>query len=132
MFIQAFKYKRWTDVRTLQAVDCVNKAEFPESYAFVLQQLNHMVIVKELFQSRLRSLPPPHTSTNTAVVPVLEELERRLSASSNWYESHVSKLKNMERKISFIFADGKPGMMTVQEILFNIVNHGSYHRGNIA
>ncbi len=32
----------------------------------------------------------------------------------------------------FTFADGKYGSMSVEEILFHIINHGSYHRGSIA
>jgi len=34
--------------------------------------------------------------------------------------------------ISFTFADSKRGTMSIEEILFHVVNHGSYHRGSIA
>jgi len=132
VYIQAFKYKRWADERTLRAIENIDRDKFPDSYAFVLQQLNHIVIVEELFNSRLASSPIAHGSTNTEVVPGFDELDRKLMASYEWYVSYVTKLENEEEKISFAFADGRRGMMTVQEILFHIVNHGSYHRGNIA
>lgn len=132
MFTQAFNYKRWADERTLRAVENINRNAFPDSYAFALQQLNHMVIVEELFNSRLTNNSAPHGSTNTEVVPDLAELKGRLLASCDWYSSYVSSLENIDKQISFTFADGRRGMMTVQEILFHIVNHGSYHRGNIA
>lgn len=132
MFIQAFKYKKWADQRTLRAIENIDREAYPDSYAFTLQQLNHMVIVEELFHSRLTNNATSHESTNTEEIPELDELERRLMSSCDWYTSYVSNLENEEKQLSFTFADGKHGMMTLEEILFHIVNHGSYHRGNIA
>tara|TARA_R100001129_G_scaffold94168_1_gene64064 strand:- start:739 stop:1224 length:486 start_codon:yes stop_codon:yes gene_type:complete len=132
MLKQAFDYKKWADECTLRAIESINKYAFPDSYAFALQQINHMVIVEELFKSRLTSTSPPHTSTNTDIVPGFEELENRLRESTDWFVSYVSELENGEEQIAFVFADGKRGMLNVEEILFHILNHGSYHRGNIA
>ena len=132
MHIQAFQYKRWADERTLDSVACIDNSLFPDSLAFALQQLNHMVIVEELFKSRLTGAPTPHASTNTLTVPAFGELKERLSESADWYEGYVSLLENAEEQISFVFADGQHGRLSVNEILFHIVNHGSYHRGNIA
>ena len=132
MFIQAFSYKKWADKRTLNAIENIDKGVFFQSYCFSLQQINHMVIVEELFKSRLTNNPAPHKSTNTEVVPDYEELRARLIESCEWYLDYVSSLDDHSESVRFIFADGKHGMMTVEEILFHIVNHGSYHRGNIA
>ena len=122
----------WADERTLRAVGHINRDAFPDSYSFTLQQINHMVIVEELFKSRLTDNPAPHKSTNTSVVPGFGELGERLLESDAWYTNYFSNYTDGERRISFIFADGKRGKMTVEEILFHILNHGSYHRGNIA
>ena len=132
MLNQAFDYKRWADGRTLRAIEAIDKDAFSDTYAFVLQQINHMVIVEELFKSRLSGTSPPHKSTNTEIVPRFDELEVRLLKSSEWYTRFVSELENEEEQIAFVFADGKRGMMKVEEILFHIISHGSYHRGNIA
>lgn len=132
MLTQAFNYKQWADERTVSAVEKINNNAFPDCYAFSLQQINHMVIVEELFKSRLTNSPAPHESTNTDVVPELDELKTRLKASGSWYKNYVANIEKGKDLISFIFADGKRGAMSVEEILFHIVNHGSYHRGNIA
>jgi len=107
MITKAFSYKVWADRRTLGAVEEVDSDRCSKDYASILQQLNHMVIVAELFRSRLL-------------------------ASNAWYMGFVSAHADMTREIVFDFADGKRGKMSVEEILFHIVNHGSYHRGNIA
>ena len=127
-----FKYKMWADKRALAASKKIDRRHYSDDFAFVCQQFNHMVIVEELFRSRLEGTPAPHCATNTVDVPCLDELASRLVCSSNWYLRFIELEADFQKTISFTFADGKQGTMTVQEILFHIVNHGSYHRGNIA
>lgn len=134
MITDAFNYKKWADERTLNAMTYINKALFAKSYAFTLQQINHMVIVEELFKSRLTKGSTPHKNTNSDTVPKFDELEHRLLESGKWYANYVDTLDNktIDEIISFTFCDGKHGSMSVEEILFHIINHSSYHRGSIA
>ena len=132
MLVQAFSFKKWSDERTLRAIENVDSLKFSSSYTFMLQQLNHIVAVEELFKSRLTNCPAPHKSTKPDLVPEFSELSQRLMTSNDWYSGFVSELENKQKQIVFTFADGKPGMLTIEEILFHIVTHGSYHRGNIA
>ncbi|GAB1259261.1 DinB family protein [Aurantivibrio plasticivorans] len=132
MITKMFEYKTWADDRTLMAVEKIDRVLYPDSYAFALQQINHIVIVEELFRSRLEDKPLPHAATNTKVVPHFDELKARLDVSSHWYLDYVSTLNDGERSISFTYTDGKRGTLSINETLFHIVNHGSYHRGNIA
>ncbi|MCV2371056.1 DinB family protein [Roseateles oligotrophus] len=133
MLIEAFKYKQWADRRTLDAVAGINTSEFPAAMAFALQQLNHMVRVEELFRARLAGEAAAHPSTNTETVPALDELEQRLAASNQWLARYVENLTQQEREqaLSFQFVDGQYGRMTRLEMLFHLVNHGTYHRGAI-
>ncbi len=93
-----------------------------------------MVIVEEIFKSRLTKNPVLHESTNSEVVPEFCELKRRLMESGKWYQGYVSELDEEYEQavLSFSFVDGRTGSMSVEEILFHIINHGSYHRGSIA
>lgn len=133
MLIQTLQYKHWADRRTLDAVATIDAAEHSDSLAFARQQLNHMVRVEELFKARLLGEVEPHDSTNSEQVPALEELDRRLSASNAWLLEYANTLAQEQRAqvIQFRFADGKPGSLSRQEILFHLVNHGTYHRGAI-
>jgi len=129
MFAKAFQFKRWADERTLRAIETIDNESFADSHSFVLQQINHMVIVEELFISRLENKPAPHESTNTKMVPTFSELEARLMASNDWYCGYISNFNNPDQQVTFTFADGKKGRMTVQEILFHVVSHASYQIG---
>lgn len=134
MLVEKFSYKRWADLRTLEAIDCIDKTEYFKSFTFVVQQTNHLLIIEELFKARLLNEALPHENTNSVIVPEFSQLKQRLSVSYDWYLSFVSNLdeEGKQEKVSFIFADGKRGSMTVSEILFHVVNHGSYHRGAIS
>ncbi len=133
LLVESFNYKAWSDRRTLDAIARIDAEAFPASLAFALQQLNHMAIVEELFRARLLGEPAPHQQTNSEVVPGYDVLRRRLEDSAAWFVGYVAELP-LERRgewLRFRFADGRDGGMTRQEILFHIVNHGTYHRGAI-
>jgi uncharacterized damage-inducible protein DinB len=133
VLIKAIRYKAWADQRTLAAVRMINSAEFPSALQFALQQLNHMIRVEELFRARLLAEALPHLSTNTESVPGIAELDQRLVASNLWLESYVQATPGpkLSEAVKFQFVDGQRGTLSRQEILFHIVNHGTYHRGAI-
>ncbi len=133
LFDDAFAYKRWAMQRTLEAIRAVDARAFPASVAFARQQLNHIVIVEELFRARLLGEAPPHAATNSVEVPALEVLAMRLEASDQWYAAHLAALApaQWDQALRFRFADGRDGCMTRREILFHVLNHATYHRGAI-
>lgn len=133
LFDDAFAYKRWAMQRTLEAIRAVDARAFPASVAFARQQLNHIVIVEELFRARLLGEASPHAATNSAEVPALEALAMRLEASDQWYAAHLAALApaQWDQALRFRFADGRDGCMTRREILFHVLNHATYHRGAI-
>jgi uncharacterized damage-inducible protein DinB len=134
MLIDAYRYKVWADERTLQAIAALAQEKPAEpSLAFMCQQLNHLVIVEELFKARLLGVAAPHRATNTASVPPLAALRQRLLASNQWATDYLASisLDELEQRLTFQFADGQRGAMTRQEMLFHLLNHATYHRGAI-
>jgi uncharacterized damage-inducible protein DinB len=69
MIIRAFNYKIWADELTLRAIDRIDKLTFCDTYKFIVQQVNHIVIVEELFKARLVGSPVPHQNTNSQENP---------------------------------------------------------------
>lgn len=131
--LNQLRYKQWADRRTVDAVALIDSERFPSEIAFARQQLNHMVRVEEVFRARLLGDTEPHLTSNSEVVPALEELSKRLSDSNDWLQAYAKSMPSEElvEKIRFCFLDGKSGMMTREEVLFHLVNHGTYHRGAI-
>ena len=133
LLLDALRYKAWADRRTLDAVAGIDAQAFPSAMAFACQQLNHMVRVEEIFRARLLATAEPHSSTNSEVVPDLADLGKRLAASNEWLQSHVRSASpaQLQESIRFTFTDGKAGLLRRDEVIFHLVNHGSYHRGAI-
>lgn len=132
MLVKAFQYKSWADQRTIAAIRQIDRAQFGGKFDFARQQLNHMVIVEELFKSRLLGEAAPHAVTNTATLPELDALQGRLEASNAWFSAFAARASSQdEQVISFEFVDGQQGALSRQEMLFHVINHGTYHRGAI-
>ncbi len=127
------QYKQWADKRTLDAVALIDCERFPSEIAFARQQLNHMVRVEEVFRARLLGTAEPHATTNSELIPGLEDLKQRLLESNAWLEKYAASIRpeTLAEKIRFRFLDGKSGTLSREEILFHLVNHGTYHRGAI-
>jgi uncharacterized damage-inducible protein DinB len=131
--LNQLRYKQWADGRTLDAVALIDVERFPLEIAFACQQLNHMVRVEEVFRARLLGNTEPHSSSNSELVPALGQLKQRLLASNDWLQTYVESIpsEKLVEEIRFRFLDGKSGTMTREEVLFHLVNHGTYHRGAI-
>lgn len=134
MLLSQFQYKQWSDQRMLAAITQINQHLYAAHYAFICQQLNHMLIVEDLFRARLLQQAQPHPQTNSEIVPDFKQLSHRLQHSDQNYLQYVQQIQaeQLEQQIDFTFTDQKKGAMQIQEILFHIINHGSYHRGSIA
>ena len=131
--LNQLRYKQWADSRTLEATALIDSERFPSEIEFARQQLNHMVRVEEVFRARLLGNKEPHSSSNSEVVPMLEQLSKRLLESNDWLRTYAESMpsEKLVEKIHFHFLDGKGGTMTREEVLFHLVNHGTYHRGAI-
>lgn len=80
-FEKLFLYKQWSDQRLFKAIDQIDQVQYLEDYNFAKQQFNHMIIVEELFRSRLENTKALHSQTNTEILPALDELKHRIAAS---------------------------------------------------
>ena len=74
-----------------------------------------------------------YTATNTPETPDLGELHFAVAETDGWFEKYVATISDqaLAEKISFQFTDGDSGTMTREEMLFHVLSHGSYHRGNV-
>lgn len=133
MLVDGFKYKQWADRRTLDAAKALEERDAEAATAFIRQQLNHMVIVEELFRARLSGVALPHGATNTDMLPALNDVDLRLMASNQWFGQYVAAATagQLDEQLPLQFVDGKAGRMSRREILFHVINHGTYHRGAI-
>lgn len=54
-------------------------------------------------------------------------------AANQWLQTYAGSLtaSQLKENISFTFVDGKRGRLSREEVIFHLINHGTYHRGAI-
>jgi uncharacterized damage-inducible protein DinB len=127
-----FAYKAWANAELFAALQNLPAAH-AEQLQICIRTLNHIYVVDRLFRARLADEPVPFQATNTKETPTLAGLRADVEATDAWYVDYVSTLAEpaLSRVLSFTFADGDAGRMSVEEILLHVTAHGAYHRGNV-
>jgi uncharacterized damage-inducible protein DinB len=125
-FIRLFKYNDWANNLVL---DTLSKNTFRDPEIFKI--FSHVINAQFIWMSRIsgnKSIHKPVWSLHT-----LEDLKKySKEISARWLE-YLSKLdeKELQRSISYSNSEGQAFSNTVSDMLPHIVNHASYHRGQV-
>ena len=136
--LKLVKYKAWANEITFSALSKISGAELYKkretNFKNISSTLNHVYVVDDIFKSHLLSKEHSYSSRNTEVCPNFSELWKQQKVIDQWYISFVSKLEaqSYDDIIDFEYVDGGKGKMSISEIIFHIVNHGTYHRGFVS
>ena len=128
-----FRYKAWANSEILDALAKVDEALYPEQWKLAVRLMNHTYVVDRIFAAHLSGMEHQFQDTNTPETPTVDQLGKSISESDAWYLHHVGQMDHgkLKESISFTFTDGDKGTMTREEMLFHILAHGAYHRGNV-
>jgi uncharacterized damage-inducible protein DinB len=128
-----FAQKSWTNRELFDAVASVTDEDHAAARETATRTLNHIYIVDQIFRAHLTGERHGYTATNTPETPDLGELHFAVAETDGWFEKYVATVSDatLAEKISFQFTDGDSGTMTREEMLFHVLSHGSYHRGNV-
>lgn len=99
----------------------------------ILRVLDHIHVVRGIFQAHLRGVPHGFTSTQRDVPPPLEELDREFDEMDRWYVETTGSLgaEELGRPREVRFTDGKVVTMTAATMILHVVTHTIHHRGNV-
>ena len=128
-----FAQKSWANRELFDAVAGVMAAEQEAERHTAIRTLNHIYVVDRIFRAHLLGKKHSYTATNTAETPELGELHFAVVKTDSWFESYVRNVDDIDLATSlhFQFTDGDSGTMTREEMLFHVLTHGAYHRGNV-
>lgn len=133
ILLSLFAQKSWANCELFDAVADVAQAEHEASRHTAIRTLNHIYVVDRIFRAHLTGEKHAYTATNTPETPELGELHFAVLETDLWFENHVATISNeaLSESLSFQFTDGDSGTMTREEMLFHVLTHGAYHRGNV-
>jgi uncharacterized damage-inducible protein DinB len=143
-----FRYKAWANDKLLTALagaggrTSVTRAIVNALLAgfgggslarLAVKALNHSHIVDRIFAAHMRRQAHAYPSVNSSELPTLEDLSASIRKSDREYVDYVCALdrEQLVERIDFTFTDGAPGRMSREEMLMHVINHGTYHRGQI-
>ncbi|HZV38602.1 MAG TPA: DinB family protein [Pseudoxanthomonas sp.] len=128
-----FRYKAWANGEILDALALVDAARYPAEWKQAIRLMNHTHVVDRIFAAHLGGAARPFDATNTPETPTLQGLREDIAGSDAWFQEYVGQIGDdaLDETVAFTFTDGKRGSMTRAEMLFHVLAHGAYHRGNV-
>ena len=132
------RYNAWANALIFEAVAALPETEAlkprPGAFRNMVHTLNHIFVIDRIFQAHLEGREHGYTARNTADHPPLAELWRVQQEIDVWYIARYDAMTDAEltRMVRFTFVGGGQGNMSRADILVHLVNHTTYHRGNVA
>ena len=129
----AMAYHRWATARTLESCAALNQEEFTRnlggSFPSIRETLAHSFMADNAWAHRVRG--------EALARPPMESLPADLMTLRNAWEPVLRGWENLvetrdpNETISYHAFDGSPFQSRLEDIVRQVVNHGSYHRGQV-
>jgi uncharacterized damage-inducible protein DinB len=132
-----FHFNRWANAKVLESASTLTEAELERtlggSFPSVLGTLGHLYAAEWIWLERLRGVSPPGLPS-AQDVPTLAALKEKWSAVEAGQKEFVEGLTDarMDEKVGYRNVKGEPWRYALSELLVHIVNHSTYHRGQVA
>ena len=124
-FLKLYHYNEWANRRVLKAI--VDQEVQDEK---ILSLFSHQMTANFLWLHRIKGLPPPPYDLWKTYS--LNELARMVDDASKDWLDFIQTNDDFDRMLKYNNFTGQYFENNVEHIMMHLVNHGSYHRGQIA
>lgn len=130
-----FAYHQWATAESLNHVQSFGeelyKRQGTNSFASIEETAKHVIGVEKLWLQRMMGNPKPvFENFDVATVDNAVEAFSLLHAEMDLYFASLTEAQ-WEETIDFQNMRGNEFSMTRDEMLFTVINHASYHRGQV-
>ena len=138
MLTSLTRYKQWANERLFRALALVSDEQMTASQPIVfgslLRTLNHVRAMDLVWKAHLEGRPHGFTTRNPDDPPPFAELRRSQADIDAWFVQYAERLSQAAAAevVEFEFIGGGKGALARGEMILHCVNHGTYHRGNVA
>lgn len=130
---QLTKYKAWANQALFIKLNSISNLETKKDLRAIISTLNHAYVVDCIFKAHLEKKSHSYKDVNTYPLPTLEHLYDNVTELDKWYIEFTQDLsgEELDESLQFQLTNGEDICMTRSEIILHVVNHGTYHRGNV-
>jgi uncharacterized damage-inducible protein DinB len=131
-----YDYNRWADHRTLAAAARLDKATFVRpmgnSFSSVRDTLAHILGAEWIWLERWNGISPT-ALLDPATFPTSDSLKGRWQTVEQDFSRFIQALTpaQLQEDLSYLNRAGKPYTYPLWQQMVHVVNHSSYHRGQV-
>lgn len=132
------RYRAWAVDLTTQSLTEVPDEELvrPRQTTFgtILGTITHIHIVDEIFKAHLEGRVHGHTSRRCDDPADIRDLRSAMRDMSQWIIdiSDRSSPADLAKEVTYRSVDAEPNKMTVEQILYHLINHATCHIGYVS
>ncbi|WXH31959.1 hypothetical protein WA016_05939 [Myxococcus stipitatus] len=126
-------HSAWANQQLFTALRAMDAFESQKGADLIMRALDHIHVVRCVFQAHLQGASHGFASPQRAVIPSFQELGLEFEQMDCWYVETTASLRpeELERPRDVRFTDGKVVTMTAAAMLLHVVIHTTHHRGNV-
>lgn len=124
-FLKLYRYNEWANRRVLGAIERQHV-----THEKTLSIFSHQLVANFLWLHRIKGLPAPALEL-WKTYPV-ERLHQMVDDASKQWLEYIESTDNFNRILKYENYVGDYYENNVEHIMMHLVNHGSYHRGQVA
>ncbi len=124
-FNKIWQYNGWANHRCLQKIS----SQLPE-YQELNIKFSHIISAEEIWYNRIE--PLPYQPLPLFAGQPWERLSNRMEQSQHRWLELINATVEWSKVIHYENTSGTPYQTRLEDIVIHVVNHGTYHRGQIA
>ncbi len=129
-------YDEWANDRLLRCAAELTEEQYARalggSFPSIRETLGHIVVVEWVWLQRWRGVSPASVPAwaATSAAPGLSEELRRVEAERGVFLGTLTDA-DLARPVNYVNVRGQPHAYPLGDLLLHLVNHSTYHRGQV-
>ncbi|WP_127591305.1 DinB family protein [Paenibacillus lautus] len=132
-YLQLYDYHMWANERVWNHLQSLPEGVFLQEvnlgFKSIAEVFGHLAAAEEVWFARIKEESPPSLAARPFAN--LEAARQYLSQLQTKHHEYLASVGDMGKVVTYHNTAGEAFQNSISEILQQVVNHGTYHRGNI-